>query len=123
MEWENLCDFGYVAGIERVFTGSCMEYLILRGAMAYDPSKNAWVGPTQKAGYTVKMEAMKETQNNMFENSIRSVTHLFIFAPIASSSQRPTCPISAAEFKKPPCRRRLFARRTRYELVHRRGYV
>uniref|UniRef100_A0A914V3X3 Nuclear hormone receptor HR96 n=1 Tax=Plectus sambesii TaxID=2011161 RepID=A0A914V3X3_9BILA len=50
---------------------SCMEYLILRGAMAYDPSKNAWVGPTQKAGYTVRMEAMKETQNNMFESSIR----------------------------------------------------
>jgi hypothetical protein len=48
-----------------------MECLILRGAMSYDPKKNVWIGPTPQSSYTVKMDAMKETQDKMFDNSIR----------------------------------------------------
>ncbi len=50
---------------------ACMECLILRGAMSYDPKKNVWIGPTPQSSYTVKMDAMKETQDKMFDNSIR----------------------------------------------------
>ncbi len=49
----------------------CLEYLILRGAMAYDPRQNVWKGPTPQSGYIVKMDAMKDTQDNMFESSIK----------------------------------------------------
>lgn len=47
-----------------------MEYLILRGAMSYDPNENIWKGPTLNSGYSIKMDAMKDSQN-MFEHSIR----------------------------------------------------
>ncbi|VDK48273.1 unnamed protein product [Anisakis simplex] len=50
---------------------SCMEYIILRGAMSYDPEQNAWKGPTMHSGFNVKMDAMKDTRDNMFESSIR----------------------------------------------------
>jgi len=49
----------------------CLEYLILRGAMSYDPHQNVWKGPTPQSGYIVKMDAMKETQDNMFETSVK----------------------------------------------------
>uniref|UniRef100_A0A914ED95 Nuclear hormone receptor HR96 n=1 Tax=Acrobeloides nanus TaxID=290746 RepID=A0A914ED95_9BILA len=50
---------------------TCMEYLILRGAMSYNAKSNVWAGPTPNSGYVVKMDAMKETQANLFESSIR----------------------------------------------------
>lgn len=55
----------------QLLKSSCMEYIILRGAMSYDPIQNAWKGPNPTSGYSVKMDAMKDTQDNMFENSIR----------------------------------------------------
>lgn len=48
-----------------------MEYIILRGAMSYDPVHNNWAGPTPSSGFQIKMDALKDTQSNLFENSIR----------------------------------------------------
>ncbi|VDM44221.1 unnamed protein product [Toxocara canis] len=56
----------------QLLKNSCMEYIILRGAMSYDPEQNVWKGPTIKSGYNVKLDAMKDTRDNMFESSIRS---------------------------------------------------
>lgn len=50
---------------------TCMEYLIFRGAMAYDAKANVWNGPSPNSGYTVKMDAMRETPIELFEASIR----------------------------------------------------
>ncbi|CAJ0583187.1 unnamed protein product, partial [Mesorhabditis spiculigera] len=50
-----------------------MHYLVLRGAMAYDPGENAWKGPTQNSGFTIKMDAMQSSEN-LLEHSIRFYT-------------------------------------------------
>ncbi|MFH4973321.1 hypothetical protein AB6A40_000030 [Gnathostoma spinigerum] len=55
----------------QLLKGSCMEYIILRGTMSFDPTQNTWKGPTQQSGYDVKMDAMKEAPDNLFENTIR----------------------------------------------------
>ncbi|VDN42461.1 unnamed protein product, partial [Gongylonema pulchrum] len=55
----------------QLLKNSCMEYIILRGAMSYDPVRNTWTGPTSDSGYIVQMDVLKDTQSNLFENSIR----------------------------------------------------
>uniref|UniRef100_F1KVF3 Nuclear hormone receptor family member nhr-48 n=1 Tax=Ascaris suum TaxID=6253 RepID=F1KVF3_ASCSU len=54
-----------------ILRNSCMEYIILRGAMSYDPEKNAWNGPTINSVYNFKMDTMKDTQDDLFESTIR----------------------------------------------------
>lgn len=44
--------------------------------MSYNPKANVWAGPSPNSGYTVKMDAMKETHNALFESTIKYVVYV-----------------------------------------------
>ncbi|GMR30680.1 hypothetical protein PMAYCL1PPCAC_00875, partial [Pristionchus mayeri] len=55
----------------KLFSSCYLDVMIIRGAMAYDPKENAWKGPTNKHDYKIKMDAMNDGADNMYQQSIR----------------------------------------------------
>lgn len=47
-----------------------MGCLILRGALTYIETENAWAGPSQKSNYNIKLETMKESKFDLMGSAV-----------------------------------------------------